>query len=67
MKETAFTNFTAIRLSKLKGVTKERLYDVNSSNQNLCISKVKRDFKINMFLKKLIFFIFRMHGYYNSH
>ena len=40
-------------------VTKERLFDVNGSNQNLCILKVRRDFKINMFLKKLIFFIFR--------
>ena len=60
VKETAFMIFTAIRLSKeWKGVTKERLFDVNSSNQNLRILKVKRDYKINMFLKKAYLFYFQ--------
>ena len=44
VKQMASTNFTTIRLSKWKGVTKERLFDVNSSNQNLCILKVTPDF-----------------------
>ena len=45
-------------------MTKEKLSDVNSSNKNPYVLKLKRDFKINMFLKKLNFFIFRMYGFW---
>ena len=37
-------------------MTKEKLFDVNSSNKNPYILKLKRDFKINVLEKAKLFY-----------